>query len=75
MSTIHFPKHPELAQEVAAWMASNEVRPTTFGKLAIGDPSLVATLQAGRELRRDTIRNIRHFMLTGKPKKAREGVA
>lgn len=59
-----FPKHPDLAQEVAAWMAAHGVHATTFGKMAIGDPSLVATLKGGRELRSDTLRKVRHFMLT-----------
>lgn len=71
---LDFPKHPELAHEVAAWMAAHEVKSTTFGKMALGDPSLIATLESGRELRRDTIRRIRHFMLTG-AQSQREGAA
>ena len=63
-----FPKHPDLAQEVSAYLAAHDVKATTFGKLALGDPSLIATLEAGRELRADTIRRIRHFMLTGRGK-------
>lgn len=55
-------------------MASHEVRPTTFGKLAVGDPSLIASLQAGRELRSDTLRRVRMFMSSaGKP--SRHGAA
>ena len=62
------PKHPDLAQEVSAYLAAHDVKATTFGKLALRDPSLIATLEAGRELRADTIRRIRHFMLTGRGK-------
>lgn len=62
---IQFPKHPDLAQEVAAWMAAHDIRPTAFGKLSVGDPSLIATLEEGRELRSDTLRRIRHFMASG----------
>lgn len=65
-----FPKHPDLAQEVSAYLAAHDVKATTFGKLALGDPSLIATLEAGRELRSDTIRRIRHFMLTGRSKES-----
>lgn len=71
---ITFPKHPELAEEVAAYLATRDVKATTFGKQALGDPSLVATLQAGRELRSDTIRRIRRFMATGAAK-SKEGAA
>lgn len=62
---ITFPKHPELAEEVSAFLAARDMRATTFGKLALSDPSLIATLEAGRELRSDTIRRIRRFMTTG----------
>lgn len=62
---VIFPKHPELAEEVSAYLAMNDCKPTTFGKRALGDPSLIATLQAGRELRSNTIRRIRRFMMTG----------
>jgi hypothetical protein len=62
---ITFPKHPELAEEVAAFMAAKGIRHTTFGKLAVGDPSLISNLREGRELRSKTIRRIRHFMMTG----------
>lgn len=63
-----FPKHPDLAQEVSAYLTAHGVKATTFGKQALGDPSLIATLESGRELRSDTIRRIRHFMLTGRSK-------
>ena len=71
---ITFPKHPELAEEVAAYLAATGCKPTTFGKRAVSDPSLIATLEAGRELRSGTIRRIRRYMLTGATKKA-EGAA
>lgn len=73
--SISFPKHPELASEVSAWLAAHDVKPTTFGKLAAGDPSLLASLQNGRELRSDTLRRIRHFMMTGGAKPIQRGAA
>lgn len=63
--SMNFPKHPELAEEVEAYLAASEMRPTTFGKRAAGDPALIATLKAGRELRSDLQKRIRRFMLTG----------
>lgn len=60
-----FPKHPDLAEEVTAYLAARDMKATTFGKLALADPSLIATLEAGRELRSDTLRRIRRFMMTG----------
>ena len=60
-----FPKHPDLAEEVGAYLAARGMKATTFGKLSVADPSLIATLEAGRELRSDTIRRIRRFMMTG----------
>lgn len=56
-------------------MAAHDVRATTFGKRALGDPSLIATLEDGRELRSETIRRIRHFMLTGGGRADRIGAA
>lgn len=63
--SIEFPSHPDLAREVSAYLASRDMAPTTFGAMAVGDPSLVASLKAGRELRRGTLERIRMFMLTG----------
>ncbi len=63
-----FPKHPDLAREVAAFLTAKGMRPTRFGKLAVGDPSLIASLIAGRELRSETIAAIRRFMATEEPR-------
>lgn len=71
---ITFPKHPELAKEVAAYLQAHDVKPTRFGKAAVKDPSLIKSLQEGRELRSETIRAIRHYMLTG-VQYQREGAA
>lgn len=62
-----FPKHPELAKEVSAFMAARDLKPTRFGLDALNDKMLLAQLEAGRELRQDSINAIRHYMLTGQP--------
>ena len=63
--SIAFPKHPELAEEIAAYLAAHGMAPTTFGAKAANDPALIATLRSGRELRRGTIQRIRRFMVAG----------
>ena len=70
--SIEFPSHPDLAREVSAYLAARDMAPTTFGAMAVGDPSLVASLKAGRELRRATLERIRMFMLTGQHQEARQ---
>ena len=63
---LTFPSHPDLAKEVTAYLEARDIAPTTFGEMALGDPSLIATLSNGRELRRKTLERVRMFMLTGK---------
>ena len=63
-----FPKHPELAKEVSAFMAANpNLKPTRFGLDALNDKMLLAQLQQGRELRQRSVDAIRAYMLTRKP--------
>lgn len=38
---------------------------TAFGRLSVGDPSLVFELEGGRELRRRTVARIMSFIVTG----------
>lgn len=70
-----FPMHPDLAEEVAAFLKAKDMPPTRFGKMALGDPSLIASLTAGRELRSQTIAAIRRFMATGEPRKGGKAAA
>lgn len=70
-----FPKHPELAKEVTAFMAARDLRPTRFGLDALNDKMLLTQLEQGRELRQDSINAIRHYMLTGKPSGKRTRVS
>lgn len=58
------PIHPIL-NEIEAFCRAQHVALSTFGYRAVGDPALVATLRRGREPRRATVRQIRHYMLTG----------
>lgn len=65
-------KHPDLYAEIVAYCDARGMKPSRFGKDALGDPAFVATLRRGRELRRDTIAAVRRFMVTGQP---RQGAA
>ena len=44
-------KHPDLYSEIVAYCEANGVRPTRFGKDALGDPAFLNSLERGRELR------------------------
>lgn len=63
---INFPKHPDLAKDVSAYLEARGMKPTTFGMKAAGDPALIATLERGRELRSGLLGRVRMFMLTGR---------
>lgn len=60
-----FPMHPELGQEIEAYLEATGMPPTTFAKNATGDPSCLNALIAGRELKQATLKKLRMFMLTG----------
>ena len=61
-------KHPDLYSEIVAYCEANGVKPTRFGKDALGDPAFLNSLERGRELRRDTIAAVRRYMVTGQPR-------
>lgn len=67
-----FPNHPILS-EIEAFCAARGMKPCTFGKLAMGDPSFVPSLRKGRDLRGRTAEAVRHYMLTGqaRPRRSR----
>lgn len=58
--------HIDLATMIEAHCAKSGMSPTAFGTAAVGDPSFVSDLKAGREPRRATIRRVVDFILTGK---------
>lgn len=57
--------------DVEAFLERHEMPPTTFGKLALKDPTFVFKLRNGRDCRGSTERDVRGFMENYKPEKAR----
>lgn len=51
-----------ILQTITRALREHDMAPTTFGRLAVGDPRLVLDLQRGRELRRSTEANITAFL-------------
>ena len=52
----------ELLEQVESYLARTRVPPSTFGRLALGDPRLVDDLRAGRKLRRKTQERVRYYL-------------
>jgi 2,4-dienoyl-CoA reductase-like NADH-dependent reductase (Old Yellow Enzyme family) len=52
----------ELLEQVENYLARTRVRPSTFGRRALGDPRFVEDLRAGRKLRRETQERVRCYL-------------
>lgn len=52
----------QFAAEVAAFLETSGMKPTAFGREALGDPSFVPTLEKGRAPNLRTIDRARAFM-------------
>lgn len=52
----------QFAAEVAAFLKKTGMKPTTFGRVAMGDPRFVHTLEEGRAPNTRTIERARAFM-------------
>lgn len=51
-----------LQAEVEDYLDRYGMKPTAFGKAAVGDPNFVFDLRAGREPRTGTVDRVRAFM-------------
>lgn len=56
---------PDLLSAVDAHCAATGLKKSAFGELAVGDPSFVFDLEAGREPRRRTVARVMSFIETG----------
>jgi hypothetical protein len=52
----------QLLEQIEEYLARTRTSPSTFGRLAVGDPRLVADLKSGRRPRRRTEERLRGFM-------------
>lgn len=52
----------ELLDQIDAFVARNGMSPTAFGRLAVGDPSLVGDLRSGRMPNLRTVGRLTEFM-------------
>jgi 2,4-dienoyl-CoA reductase-like NADH-dependent reductase (Old Yellow Enzyme family) len=59
----------DLLEQVESYLAQTRVPPSTFGRMALGDPRFVDDLRAGRKLRRKTQERVRCYLM-----RARSGV-
>ena len=52
----------ELLEQIEEYLARTRTSPSTFGRLAVGDPRLVADLRSGRRPRRRTEERLRGYL-------------
>jgi hypothetical protein len=52
----------ELLEQIEVYLKQSGVSPSTFGRMAIGDPRLVADLKAGRRPRQRTQDRLTSFL-------------
>ena len=52
----------ELLEQVEAYLARTRVPPSTFGRMALGDPRFVDDLRSGRHPRRKTQEKVRAYL-------------
>lgn len=57
-------------QEIETYLAESGMKPTTFGKLAMGDPRFVATMRDGRAPNLSTVDRVRKFITDNPAEKA-----
>jgi len=52
----------DLLEQIEAYLVQSRVPPSRFGRLAAGDPRLVADLKSGRRLRQRTEDRLRRYL-------------
>lgn len=53
----------ELLEQVESYLAKTKLPPSTFGRMAVGDPRFVQDLRSGRRLRRKTQERVRGYLV------------
>ena len=52
----------ELLEQIEAYLTRTRVRPSTFGRMAVGDPRFVDDLRAGRKPRSGTQDRVQRYL-------------
>jgi hypothetical protein len=52
----------ELLEQIEAYLVQSRMAPSKFGRLAAGDPRLIADLKSGRRLRQRTEERLRSYL-------------
>lgn len=52
----------EILEQIEEYLKQSGVSPSTFGRMAVGDPRLVADLKAGRRPRQRTQDRLKSFL-------------
>ena len=53
----------ELLEQIEVYLKQSGVSPSTFGRMAVGDPRLVADLKAGRRPRQRTTDRLLNYLI------------
>jgi hypothetical protein len=54
----------ELLEQVESYLARTRVPPSTFGRMAVGDPRFVDDLRSGRRPRRQTLERVYTYLVS-----------
>lgn len=54
----------ELLEQVESYLARTKVPPSTFGRMAVGDPRFVKDLRSGRRARRTTQERVCAYLIS-----------
>lgn len=57
----------ELLARIEAFLTRHSMKPTAFGRSALGDGSLIANLKAGRSMTLKSAQRVLDFMATYRP--------
>lgn len=69
------PTDAEMLAKIEAFCAENEIPPTTFGRLAVGDGNLIPGLRRDRSMTLRTGQRIIDFMTGYRPSKQGQAAA
>ena len=56
------PSHAEVVEQIDGFLARHAMAPTRFGRDALGEPSFVSMVRAGRTPGLETLTKLRDFM-------------